>query len=751
MNYKQATPPTRIIPTPWRLEPFPGAGRSWQSECRLVVAGGGGASVDFAVTFLRQRLVEQFGLRVRTVAIAGHQMVRDDDILMCGNGDARIAHCFRAQPTPMNALAREQGYVITARDGEPVMLYATASTGLLYAAATFLQLLIRHGNHVHLSNVVVQDQPAYRWRGNSWLLHGERFGWSYGRGNGARAYEQRIIRKLDLCVMHKVNFLHFEGFDWVVDKFPGYAAMMRRLNDQAKLRGIRLSFGGEGAFQAGFTNRRSYPHGEEYPCIGYHNDEQSRIAGTCLSNRALLKLRQARMATFIRKLRPGAIYLHNIDTGTVADSVLTWKLRCPACRQRWPNDDIIAPDGMAGAYAAFYDAIALTIHGVDPDCILTVVSPGYTSWDESDADWEQASRYWLTVSRCLRDRRVHIGLREQFINHGNARLRLPELRRRLDRDGNGHPISTLLFYGGETFYNGHPFLAVPVLSSYFEGSELVVSGNGTAFQEPQQLLTAECLWNPTGSRYFTPTKPRTYTALNRQFLRLSNGIDRPRTIWGPSGFLDDACHRLYGHKAGPLVARLYRLMGKARLGSPSFARCERTFVWLPAYHYHHPTIYSRSLRHGGVVWRKDRDRQQETLSRRLAAVYRETTRLNCTAAVLARRAARLCSEPHAAEDLVWIAECLDAARRCADLLAEFVELFCKAHRAATTGQSKPRVLAAVAAFSRRAAAFDRAEKRKLPRKVLPDEIELIARHKTGARLERFLAPMRQTLSTGQWP
>ena len=55
------------------------------------------------------------------------------------------------------------------------------------------------------------------------------------------------------------------------------------------------------------------------------------------------------------------------------------------------------------------------------------------------------------------------------------------------------------------------------------------------------------------------------------------------------------------------------------------------------------------------------DRQQQALSRRLAAVYRETTRLNRKAAGLARRAARLCSDPHAAADLVWMAMLLYAA------------------------------------------------------------------------------------------
>ena len=46
-----------------------------------------------------------------------------------------------------------------------------------------------------------------------------------------------------------------------------------------------------------------------------------------------------------------------------------------------------------------------------------------------------------------------------------------------------------------------------------------------------------------------------------------------------SGFLEDAGIRLYGPKAGPLVARIYRLKGKARLRAPRSSRFERGGVW----------------------------------------------------------------------------------------------------------------------------------------------------------------------------
>ena len=65
---------------------------------------------------------------------------------------------------------------------------------------------------------------------------------------------------------------------------------------------------------------------------------------------------------------------------------------------------------MAGAYAQFYDAMAAAVHRVDPNCLLTVVSPCYTNCEESDATWDKAMRYWVTVSRCLSDRDIHFGL-----------------------------------------------------------------------------------------------------------------------------------------------------------------------------------------------------------------------------------------------------------------------------------------------------------------------------------------------------
>ena len=737
-----------LIPTPQQLTRRSGIGRTWQrgSVCRLAVAGKDDDRGEFAVRFLADRLRRQFGLRVRVEPFSSSRTDSDIDFILCSNGDLGVARRLPPKFAALDGLANEQGYVIVNNGSDPAILHAHTPTGLLYAGATLLQLLTRTGSSIRLPNVTVKDWPQFRWRGNSWLLRAELEGWSYARGDGLRAYEERVIRKLDLCAFHKINFLHFDGFTWDVGSFPGHVATMLRLNHAARLRGIRLSFGGYGACGDGMENRHRYPDGPTYACIG-QRDHPERFNGTCLSNQTLTRMRQARMETFVRRVQPGAIYLHGIDTGKIADSTPIWMNRCPACRKRWPNDEIAEPDGMAGAYAAFYDAMAKAIHDVDPDCLLTVVSPCYTGMEESDAEWDKAVVYWLSVSRCLRDRTIQIGLREQFAGASGRQPRFVSLGKRLDREANGHRISCIHFFGGDCFYNSHPFLATPMLSHYFDGADLVVNGNGHAYQEPQALFNAECLWNPRTSWYFSPATPEPFAKLYRRYLRLSYAENRPRRIFGPNGFLDDACVRLYGRKAGPLAAQIYRLAGKAEFRWRDNARFNHPPVMMPIFNYLHPA--RKGFRHAGIVWKKKL--KPGPMARRLVAVYREVAKLNRQAIVLARRAARLCADRHVAADLIWMADTLEAGRLCAETLGPFVEFFLRMHAIASKGGDNKRALAEISQFNNRLDTFDCAMKRTLPRRLLPDEIEMIARRDMTDKLRQILAEMKQTFAKGTWP
>lgn len=749
-----------IIPTPRHVRQLPGAAHEWtaRSACRIAVATDAGASGRFVVRFLMERLGQQLAGGACVGTLRPQHLRGGADIILCGNGDRRIAAMLPEGAEPDGELPREQGYVIHAPKDGPVILFAHQPIGLLYAGATFLQLLTSNGKATRLQPVEVRDTPAFRRRGNSWLIRAEISGWSYARGDGAKAYEQRILRKLDLCALNKINFLHFDGFDWNTRRFPGYAPMMRRLNHAAGLRGIRLSFGGYGAVSDGLKNQRHYPHGDAYACIGSHADHPERFNGTCLSNRALTAIRKQRLADFVKNVRPGALYVHGIDTGYTHESHTVWALRCPACRKRWPDDDVISPRGMAGAYAAFYDDIAKAVRAVDPQCLINVVSPGYTGQEETDAQWEIGMKYWLSVSRCLKDRNIQFGLREQFAGEIGTQPRYAELRDRLQREAKGHRITSLHFFGGDCFYNSHPFIATPTVSRYFEGADLVVHGNGHAYQEPQQLLNAECLWNPTGSAYFKPPKLRPFELMRRDYRALSSCRAKPAGVWGKGGFLDVACERLYGDKAGPLVATIHRLFGKANLRSPGIAPFEHPPVMMPMFNYLHPS--RKSFQHAGLRWQADFDKH--TRARRLVRVYGDVVRINRQAAALARRAARVCADAHAAEDLRWMADTLALGGRLAALFAPFVELFMRCHAAVTRPRSQPEALRAIDAFAGRIDRLERRINSTLPRAprsggrspTLLDataELELTTRRNVAAHLRRQLESMRQTLLAGQWP
>ena len=101
--------------------------------------------------------------------------------------------------------AQEQGYALYSSARSPIILHAPSSLGLLYASATLLQLLGDAAGEASLPNVAIRDYPDVRYRGNNWNIWAETGGWSYDRGDGAKAYERRIIRKLDMCVHYKVT------------------------------------------------------------------------------------------------------------------------------------------------------------------------------------------------------------------------------------------------------------------------------------------------------------------------------------------------------------------------------------------------------------------------------------------------------------------------------------------------------------------------------------------------------------------
>ena len=519
-----------VIPTPRYWER---AARGHKTYARsraysIGLVGSSTARLRFAGEFLAKNLRLQHGLHF--------------DIGQGGEADIAIGldpalpqrDEYRAFFAEENA--REQGYVIEI--GRRVALLAPGEIGCLYAAATLIQLFSPCGEEVRLHNAAIKDRPDFRYRGVRWLIQAEVGVWAYDRGDGPQAYRQRIVDKLDMALAYKINAVLFDGFGWGIDAHPEYAALMRQLNRQARLRGIHLVHGGYGAGHAGafrnkkhryrgqvLENRTSYPNGPVYHCIAGEN-----YCGTCLSNEPLMELRLAELRRFVSAVEPGALYVHQQDEGL---SGANWRLRCRQCRQRWPSDALAAENGMAGAYAFFYDAVVEAVKGVEKpgyraarDCLVALASPGYLGHSMDDQEWRLGLEYWSTVSRLMKHRDgVYPLFRELFYDHQDNRPRAPQMRAALRRHGPGLGFGIIHFYGADGHHNDKLFLANPALNYVLQGADMLLSASGHAYQEPLQLLDAEYMWNACGSRFFAVgEKPTGYQEFKKLYYQCQYGL-----------------------------------------------------------------------------------------------------------------------------------------------------------------------------------------------------------------------------------
>ena len=419
---------------------------------------------------------------------------------------------------------------------------------------------------------------------------------------------------------------------------------------------------------------------------------------------------------------------------------------------------------MAGAFAAFYNALAEAVNGVrNPksgydaarDCLLMMVSPAYTSLEEADHEWQTECEYFALVSRLCRERNIVFGLREQFCNFRDASPRYRELREMVDANGKGHRIANIYFYGGDGYTSNYPFLATPVMNRYFQGAHIIMTGNGDGYQEPQQLLHAEYSWNPHGSAFHVEPMAPSREAWKQRFRDLCSTRASIPAISGKGGFLDVACGRLYGPKAGAKVAEIYRMFGQNSMQGlfqegfqlPDF---DRPPVFLPLWNKLAPVgIFSNA----GIAWQKEFDADAEAKVRYLARAYREMMTLNRRAQKLALRAVEDCTEPETADDLLWLAGTLSCGAQLLEAGARCLELFVPAQRlAAQGGDGRAPILRRIRSEEKRLAALEQELALRAPGPALdPKGADLGAGFAAVAGLRNCLQTMRETLKTGRWP
>ncbi len=574
--------------------------------------------------------------------------------------------CFLTPEAPtatvvfaLGVAQEEQAYELTVDESGAVII-ARDSAGFFHGAASLLQLVSPGG--VQFARVV--DSPDFEFRVADWLLNVEANRWGYERGDGRAATVDRLRRKIDQAARYKLNVIWFDGFGWSVERSPGYAEAARDLARYARSRGIRLAHAGYGggygfAYQTSelysapymgevFENRRPYPDGPIYDCVGEPSYATSWRYGTCVSNEGLAEAKLIELVRFVETCEPGMLYVHDVDIGGWGTGIEGWRRRCDACRERWPSDDLAAEDGMAGAYATWFRALAAAVNAARSedgeyvaarDCEIVFVGPVYTGAEEADELWDAECVYFERLSRAMGPApNVQFGIREQLVSDRSPRLRVAELSDRLRAVGNGHGVFVCAFVGGDSYYSDQLVAPSATLNTHFAGARTIYSVNTGSVSEPAQLVAAEYAWNASapGAAPIASSHGEASALLEAS----RSGDLRPDALY--EDLLSRICRQLYGATAGPIMAEVFAPRPPQRRPVP--------VVW------HAITRELARLRAGDPGD---------------ANFWRSRAQASEDAATLVEQA-RSCGgvSPGAREDLAWLARCLSVGRLFCEALAE---------------------------------------------------------------------------------
>lgn len=554
-----------IIPTPKTVAVTGGAVdiHSPQGQAVIVLPDAPSAGAIAAAEYLRDALHAELliDLPVKRAGELGDEAGRAASLVFmdgaAGEAATRLAPAAAARVrASLKGLGHPEGYALTAaREGDRgiVVIAGVGAPGLLHGAASLAQAVQRRGDACFCPCMELADYPDYDLR------------WAY------RVSPENTLR-------YKCNlapYLTFYG-----NFRPDYTGGLTR-NRAGRRLGVAPVIGFFGSTD--LLNRRAYPAGGLYPCIGddrgiceegYYQTYkgQSRVQGFCLSNEQLLALKCDRLREFTANNEPMCLYLHFEDTDAYAQSVIEWKNRCDACRDRYPNDRIEAQDGKAAAMARTADAMCAAVFSVKKpdgydaarDCrILLVLSP-YMRWSESDDSFAREVRYYVNVSRNM-TQVPHVSFVIREIGPGGAAgagFRMRVLADALRDEGRGHNVFVYC-HGGDarTAFRRWPrrhavnfhWSASPLTLQSFEGA------SGAFIQAASREsaeLKAECLWNRK-SPLIEFGMPADKAAWGSVFAGLIGGA-LPAAVFGPGEFFDRAFQNRYGARAGAMIADALR-------------------------------------------------------------------------------------------------------------------------------------------------------------------------------------------------
>ncbi|MBT9150113.1 MAG: hypothetical protein DDT40_00279 [candidate division WS2 bacterium] len=624
-------------------------------------------------TVIQKEIIKKLGIKIKI--ISEKELIRSDDrkqifLDILPLSSKKISQ-YELKSGDFQALDNSygQGYIIkTDHDLKHVFLIGSSPIGLMYALVTLKQLLYKYRDDKWaIPEIHIRDYPDFEYRSLDWLLNAEVDRWSYDWGDGRKKFIDRIKRRLDICLSYKINMVQFDGYGWGTNRFPGYAEMMRELNRCAQERGIKLVFGGCGGGY-GFTyqnefwkqgkywgkvffNRHTYPGGKPYQCMGryetlYNNNMDTRVLGTCLSNKRLRELKIVELQKFVRGVEPGALYIHDIDTAGYLATTLSWKMRCKKCRKKWPNDNIEAKDGAAGAYADWFKQVRKEISKIKnptgykgKDCLPIFTGPLYTTSEESEKIWKKEIEYFRNVSFLMPSgENILFGIREQIIKSKNE-YRSSQLNSVLSSKRHGAMV--LCLGGGDLFINDHIFTPLATISKIFKDAKAVSLFNGHVHQEAVQALNANYLWNVNfpGSDELSSDRNEAI----EKFKSFRDGKIKSQSVFGKNGILDKACNMLFGKKSGGHMSSLYRLKSIDGYGPTAV-------IWHPV---------TRRLWNGEQLFdKKFFNEWQQRLSINKKAIFYVEKALRYLQADLR-------------EDIEWLLRCLGVSYRFLNILVKY--------------------------------------------------------------------------------
>ena len=484
--------------------------------------------------------------------------------------------------------AKEQGYILC-REGNTVTLTAQTSLGFLYGLMTMLQL----GEEAPAS-FCIYDRPQIRFRGNMNTLWAESGVWSYDFGDGLENACRRMRIALDQAAKFKLNLMYID-LGYKTERFPGHDATLSSLAEYGRVRGVRLMFGGYGMgygqsghsnsyFGKVFRNREPYPDGEIYDCIGTfppaldsetfpHADAsgvlKGRSYGTCLSNTALTDDKIAEIREYMQATGARVLYLHHLDTDHIDQPF--WTARCARCKEAFPNENLYAADGAAGAFAQFFDRMLDKLLPEFPDFILCPISPGYGSIGTTDdADFDKCVKFWAAVKKFSRYQECLIPTFRELLYQMDE----PKLRYDILHENMAH-FGCVYFPGSDGFYSDKIFNPSAAYTAVMQDCDLMISSCGHGLQKATHLANAEYFWNPSHSAFWNLEPAPDYESMVKHYDDFRFGRIRPEGIYGEDGLLETACMRLYGKAHGKRIAEALRLYGSETDACPVLTSCTR--------------------------------------------------------------------------------------------------------------------------------------------------------------------------------